>query len=191
MYREISEEELKIDKTLGYVYFVDSKHPLAHSSNGKVYYHRHVASVKENRWIEKYEVVHHKDENRVNNSPDNLEVMSLSKHAAIHMAIKIKNNGWEFSCLRKYTCEYCKKDFELNSRDKKGEKVFCSMECFRLNSRKVERPSKEQLAQMLEELPKTKIAEIYGVSDKSIEKWAKSMGLKTKPRGYWAKQNKL
>jgi hypothetical protein len=35
--------------------------------------------------------------------------------------------------------------------------------------------------------PTTKIAIDFGVSDKSIEKWAKYYNLKKPPRGYWSK----
>lgn len=34
------------------------------------------------------EVVHHKDENKLNNSPDNLEIMSRGRHAALHRVAK-------------------------------------------------------------------------------------------------------
>lgn len=53
--------------------------------------------------------------------------------------------------------------------------------------RKVERPSKEELGRLLWEKPTIQLAKQFGVSDKAIEKWAKSYGLKKPPRGYWAK----
>lgn len=59
-----------------------------------------------------------------------------------------------------------------------------------LNNRKVQdRPIKEELEKLLWEMPTTKIATIYQVSDKAVEKWAKAYGLSKPPRGYWAKQN--
>ena len=54
--------------------------------------------------------------------------------------------------------------------------------------RKVERPSKDTLKDMLWKMPTIKIAEMFNVSDKSVEKWAKNYGLAKPPRGYWAKQ---
>jgi DNA-binding transcriptional regulator YiaG len=53
--------------------------------------------------------------------------------------------------------------------------------------RKVERPSIEELNKMLWEMPTTKIAKLYGVSDKAIEKWAKGYELTKPPPGYWQK----
>jgi hypothetical protein len=53
--------------------------------------------------------------------------------------------------------------------------------------RKVVRPSKEELSGMLWQEPTTKIAERLGISDKAVEKWAKSYGIAKPPRGYWAK----
>jgi hypothetical protein len=55
----------------------------------------------------------------------------------------------------------------------------------RVYPRKVERPSKEELAKMLWETPTTRIASKYGVSDKAVSKWAKKYGLEKPSRGYW------
>jgi len=57
-----------------------------------------------------------------------------------------------------------------------------------LKNRKVTRPTKEELHQMLWSMPSTKIALHFGVSDKCIEKWAKGYGLSKPPRGHWAKE---
>lgn len=59
----------------------------------------------------------------------------------------------------------------------------------RYYNRKTERPSKEVLENMLWKMPTTKIATIYGVSDKAVEKWCKTYNLQKPPRGYWAKRN--
>ena len=58
----------------------------------------------------------------------------------------------------------------------------------RVNQRKVIRPTKEELEKLLWEKPTSKIAKEYGVSDKAIEKWAKTYNLIKPPRGYWSKQ---
>ena len=60
----------------------------------------------------------------------------------------------------------------------------------RYNRRKVERPSKEILEQLIADIPITSIAKKYAVSDNSVRKWAKSYGiLLTQRRGYWQKIN--
>ena len=43
----------------------------------------------------------------------------------------------------------------------------------RVNSRKVDRPSKEVLSEMLNELSYCTIARKYGVSDNAVRKWVK------------------
>jgi hypothetical protein len=50
-------------------------------------------------------------------------------------------------------------------------------------------PCKEELQTMLWELPTTRIAEKYSVSDKAVEKWAKKFALTKPERGYWAKKH--
>lgn len=51
--------------------------------------HRLVMEKFLGRKLERYEIVHHKDGNKRNNSLENLEVMTLSEHSRIHM---INNN---------------------------------------------------------------------------------------------------
>ncbi len=63
-----------------------------------------------------------------------------------------------------------------------------SLSAFNLSKRKAIRPSKEELLKLLWELPTLQIAKIYNVSDKAIEKWAKSYEIPKPPRGYWAKK---
>ena len=58
----------------------------------------------------------------------------------------------------------------------------------RAEYRKVVRPSKEELTKLLWEMPTTKVASQFGVSDKAVEKWAKSYGIQKPSRGYWAKK---
>jgi hypothetical protein len=52
------------------------------------------------------------------------------------------------------------------------------------------RPTKESLNLMLWEIPTSKIAKEYGVSDSAISKWCKSYNIVKPPRGYWSKMNK-
>lgn len=60
-----------------------------------------------------------------------------------------------------------------------------------MKARKVDRPSKEELSKMIWEKPASCIAKEFGVSDKAIEKWCKTYGIKKPPRGYWSKQKNL
>jgi len=54
--------------------------------------------------------------------------------------------------------------------------------------RKVVRPSKEELEQLLWQFPMTALSGRFGVSDKAIAKWAKSYGITTPALGYWIKK---
>ncbi|RAM48904.1 MAG: hypothetical protein C6Y22_25155 [Hapalosiphonaceae cyanobacterium JJU2] len=58
----------------------------------------------------------------------------------------------------------------------------------RIHTRKVERPSKEELQKLVWEKPTTQIAKDFGVSDKAVEKWCKVYGIEKPPRGYWIKK---
>ncbi|MNS24755.1 hypothetical protein D3C72_566180 [compost metagenome] len=55
---------------------------------------------------------------------------------------------------------------------------YCSRACFNLSSRKVERPTKEELAELLEQYPFTSIGRRFGVSDNAVRKWARRYGLR-------------
>ncbi|MFB2877554.1 group I intron-associated PD-(D/E)XK endonuclease [Floridanema aerugineum] len=58
----------------------------------------------------------------------------------------------------------------------------------RINTRKVERPSKKELEKLVWEKPTTQIAQTFGVSDQAVAKWCKAYKIKKPPRGYWAKK---
>jgi hypothetical protein len=54
--------------------------------------------------------------------------------------------------------------------------------------RKVERPSKENLAKLMDQHPLTTIGKIYGVSDSAIRKWAKYYKLTIPKKKFWGNQ---
>jgi 5-methylcytosine-specific restriction endonuclease McrA len=58
----------------------------------------------------------------------------------------------------------------------------------RIDSRKVLRPSKDELSKLVWEKPTTEIAMQFGVSDSAVGKWAKEYGISKPPRGYWQKK---
>ena len=70
----------------GYTLIYKPEHPNARS-DGYILEHRYVMSEHLMRPLEDWEVVHHKDENKQNNSIDNLEVMTLSEHQAYHNSL--------------------------------------------------------------------------------------------------------
>ena len=74
-----------IDKD-GYRLLFVPNHPFANSS-GYVREHRLVMEKVLGRYLTPFEVVHHKDKNKLNNSPDNLELFSKnSEHLRIELS---------------------------------------------------------------------------------------------------------
>lgn len=58
----------------------------------------------------------------------------------------------------------------------------------RISTRKVERPSKQELEKLVWEKPTVQIGKDFGVSDKAVEKWCQAYGIEKPPRGYWVKK---
>lgn len=163
---------LKVDKTYGYLYFIDHDHPLRSNNAGRVHYHRHVASVLRGRWITRAEVVHHKDENRQNNSLDNLEILTRSAHARHHHKPPAPS--------RVVICAKCAKEFTTSV----AKQRLCSRAC-----RSKLTITKTDLAALLARLPVTAVAEQLGVSDNAIRKRCLAFELPARkhPRGHWLK----
>ncbi|AFZ57639.1 HNH endonuclease [Anabaena cylindrica FACHB-243] len=88
-----------------------------------------------------------------------------------------------------YSCSNCYASITKSS--KLGLCKRCASLRSNLKRRKVERPSKEELHELLWSKPTSLVAKELGVSDKAIEKWCKSYGIPKPPRGYWNKQNQL
>ena len=73
------------------------------------------------------EDVHHKNEDKTDNRPENLEVLSKSEHTKRHVSKKM---------FVRLTCPNCSKGFEVaprfykqrKKRNKSGE-IFCSRTC--------------------------------------------------------------
>lgn len=165
---------MPVDKVLGYEYINDKNHPMANKS-GKVYVHRLVASERLGRRLENWEHVHHIDGDKLNNLPSNLIVLSSSTHSRVEQALR--GNKREL-----VKCKVCgEPTYNVN---------FCSQECNKLSLRKFN-PTKNDLLKLVWELPTVKVAKMYGVSDKAVEKRCKLLGIEKPPRGYWAKKSRL
>lgn len=63
--------------------------------------------------------------------------------------------------------------------------MYCSQLCGARSLRKVIRPDKDELSALLWMYPMTKIGTMFGVSDRSIKKWADFYKLDCPPRGYF------
>ena len=175
----------------GYYAIYMPEHPKAYS-NGCVYEHILVAEEMLGRYLVGEECVHHKDRNRKNNSPDNLMVFKTGlDHNAYH-------NGAEAVLLEDgtYICpnknfKWSKKSCPICGKPMTALAKMC-LECSNIakeNLRKVNRPSKEDLNNMIRSMPFTKIAEKYGDTDNTVRQWCKSYGLPYRRKDIRAENN--
>ena len=169
--KEINIESLKLEK--GYLYFIDYTHPLKMGNSAKVYLHRHIASIKLGRWLTTDEHVHHKDENKLNNDPNNLEILSISEHAKRHKQ----------KYLPSIMCTKCKKLFIQKS----NEQIFCSNECRISSQIKLDGLSTKQLEYLIWTESYTSLAKQFNCSDNGIKKWAIRIGCRLPPSRFHVK----
>lgn len=73
-------------------------------------------------------------------------------------------------------CLFCNKTF-LTKQVKKRKRKYCSHKCASLSCRKVERPSKEDLLNLLKITSWKEIGRKFNVSDNAVRKWAKGYGI--------------
>lgn len=148
----------------GYYQFYDPEHPLAYS-NGCVYVHRHIASIKQGSWLTSEQHVHHIDGNVLNNDADNLEVLSSTEHAQKH---KGKFN------YRVYKCALCDKECTTYVGMTVGK--YCSTKCASDFLVKNKTLTKELLEYLMPTHSWKELGNIFGYSDVGIKKRAASLG---------------
>lgn len=136
-------------------------------------------------WAEKREdgkvpvELHHINGDSSDNRLENLQILCPNCHSlTMNFAGKNKRNPGRcqqteklnrYYLQKRHLCERCG---ELGF----GER-FCSNKCYRLASRKVEWPSKEQLANDVANMSWSAIGRKYGVSDNAVRKWAAKLGI--------------
>ena len=146
--------------------------------DGYVYEHRIVASKMLGRKLKSEEHVHHKDENGLNNSPDNLMIFATnSDHIAYHHGVNVYEKDGVYYAVELVSKieNYCKDCGKLISyralRCKKcSNKLLsvCKSNC---------RPDRHILKSQIRHNSFVSIGKIYGVSDNAIRKWCKYYNL--------------
>jgi hypothetical protein len=177
MYRDILPEELKVQKSSGYIYFIDKDHPIANSSD-RVLLHRHVASIQAGRWVLPTEDVHHKNRIRSDNSPDNLQILTKAEHTALH---NLEDRG--IDPIKSVNCKYCNEEF----LPKEKNNVFCSNTCKAKSQIKLDSLTKEELEELIWANPFTVLAKQFNCSDNGIRKWALRLGCLMPPARFHVK----
>ena len=139
--------------------------------NGCVDKHILVAEQLIGRQLKDEEVVHHKDGDKRNCEENNLIVFaSNSDHIRFHHTgfCVPTNEPYVFTTVApEYRCSSCGKEI---GKTKNG---MC-FKCFAKSRRIVERPSKEELEEMLKHQSYVSIGKMFGVSDNAIRKWLKN-----------------
>lgn len=156
-------------KVNGYVTIYCPNHPKA-GSNGMVYEHIVKAEEKIHRVLKPQEVVHHIDGNRSNNSLDNLIVFaSREDHTSYHQSGQsyFDDEGIAHSLnLKSNLCLRCGKKLSSRRCD------YCS-DCLKIVERKVKRPSRDELKELIRHNSFVSIGKKYHVTDNAIRKWCK------------------
>lgn len=145
----------------GYSYFIDYNHPLATGNSGRVYLHRHIASILLGHWLCSDEHVHHIDGIRTNNDEDNLLVLSAEEHAELHKGRIDRKN-----------CIVCGKTFKPGL----GSAKFCSRKCSSGSQVKDTNITKELLNELIPHNSWVSLGKLFGYSDTGIKKRAVALG---------------
>lgn len=163
----------------GYIMVHSPNHHRA-SSNGYVYEHILIAEQMLGRILKDEEVVHHEDRDRTNNNIDNLFVFATaSDHARYHynnIMIKVDDYYISPSNVRTKKCEVCDNIFEYYPNASKVRK-FCSAKCNTISQTKTNKPSKDELFNLVKIKSFVEIGRMFNVSDNTIRKWCKSYDL--------------
>lgn len=92
-------------------------------------------------------------------------------HRELHQDLRFQKIEWTLedeensSKIKEYFCTTCNKKLY-----EKSDTGLCN-ECYKKTTRKVERPSKEELFELIKTKTFTELGRTYGVSDKTISNW--------------------
>lgn len=156
----------------GHLEFQDQQHVIAHLED-VVMTIRHLISKKLERCIRPGEIVF-----IVVSHPQNAGAKNLQVKPPIELVCS--THGY----LTVRYCPFCGVPLKI-SRSHKKRYVFDNKTCQRVISRKFE-IDPEELRELLWEIPTIEIANLYGISNKAIEKRCRAFGFPKPLQGYWS-----
>ena len=146
-------------------------------STGCVYEHMVVAERKLGRLLKDTECVHHINEIRNDNREENLMVFKTkADHTAFHQGCEIELE------VDVYIAKTHPNNICPNCGGYKDYTAKLCVNCSHIASRKVERPSKEVLLELIKTTSFINIGKLYNVTDNAVRKWCKSYGLPYKQK---------
>jgi len=80
----------------GYFYIYMPSHPNAIKGGRYIGEHRLVLEKKIGRLLTENEIAHHKNDNKLDNSEDNLELMTVSEHSSHHAKTRRRKDDGKF-----------------------------------------------------------------------------------------------
>jgi hypothetical protein len=102
------------------------------------------------------------------------DLINITKQDSTFSTEKAEEILKKIEQLKTHQILYCKKcGVEITKDSKSG---LCP-KCSSFEQRRVERPTRDELKDMIKALPFTQIAKMYGLTDNSIRKWCISYGL--------------
>ena len=159
------------------------------TKEGYVYVHVLAAEQKLGRYLTKEECVHHIDEDKYNNTEENIIVFKTNAdHAAFHKGVEAVQDGDVWWCPNKKACLVCPICGEPKSNKSKichtcrtlegaRKKIEKRLRQLNINRKVFDEDFRIQLKKDIRSGNFSEVAKIYNVTDNAIRKWCDKFDL--------------